>query len=112
GVLDIYDTVAGFELVLDKFERARPHHLGDLLERVGIGESLWHHEQRQARHLADAVEQQRKRLLELDGEPLVAVRLYLVEHRRDRLSLTIPRHPAPDPGDTVDAAHWRAVMKA
>ena len=74
GVLDVDHLVAGLELLLDEFERARADHLGDLLEGVGLGEPLRHDEQRQARHLGEAVDQQRKRLLQLDREALVVVR--------------------------------------
>ena len=112
GILDVDDPVPGLELLLDKFERARADHLGNLLERVGVGEPLRHHEQRQARHLAEAVEEQRKRLLEPDREAFLAIRLDLVEHGRERLPVPVARHPALDRGDAVGAAHRRAVMEA
>jgi hypothetical protein len=104
--------VSRLELLLDEFERARANHLGDLRKRVGVGEALRHHEQRQARHLGEPVEQQRERLFELDRKPLIAVRLHLVEHRRHRLPVSVARHPALDRGDAIGAAHRAAVMKA
>src|SRR5205807_9405658 len=83
-----------------------------LLERVGIGEPLRHYEQRQARHLAEAFEQQRERLLKLDCKALVAIRLDLVEHRLQRLAMSVACHPALDRSDAVDALDRAAVMKA
>ena len=104
--------MTGLELLLDEFKGPGADHFGDLLERVGVGETLRHHEQGQAGHLGEAVEQEPKRLLELDRETLVAIGLDFVEHGFECLPVPVARHPAFERRDAIDPAHRAAVMKA
>src|SRR6516225_9106507 len=58
GIYCVDHLMSGLKLFFDEFERTRADHFGDLLEWVGIGEPFRHHEQCQARHLAERVEHQ------------------------------------------------------
>jgi hypothetical protein len=111
GVLDVDDAVPRFELLLDEFEGSRADHFGHLLERIRTGEALRHDKKCKARRLGEPVEQERKRLFQLDREALVAVGFHLVDNRLQRLTEPVPRHPAVDRGDAIGAAHRASIMK-
>ena len=111
GVPDVDDLVARAELALDEFERARADHLGDLLERIGLGEPLGHDERHQARHFGEGVEQQRERRFEADREVLVGAPLQLGDLGGERLAERIAGHPTLERTGAVAAADPLAVVK-
>ena len=110
GVLDEDRLAAGDPFLLDEFERARADRFRDLLEGVGLGDPLGHHERHIARQFAERAEEERKRRLQRDRKALVAIG----GHRADRLHHFLPELvalcPALDRGDAIGGAHGLAVM--
>ena len=94
GVFDVDDEVARLVLLFDEFERTRPDHLSDLLKWVGLGQPLRHNERRQARHLGEPVDQQRKRFLHVDREVLVVAARHIGDDGCESLAERVACHPA------------------
>jgi hypothetical protein len=97
-------------LFLDELERARADRLGDLLERVGLGDPLGHHERHVRRQLTERIEHQRERRFELDGKAVVAVGGDRVDRFQHLLAERVALGPALDRGGAIGGAHLRAVM--
>ncbi len=111
SILDVDCLMPGLKLRRDEFEGARPHGLGDLLKRIGLGEPLWHDKGRQARHFGKPGEQQRERLLQSDRKIFVVRPCRLVDHRGEALAERVARHPAPERGDAISPTDRLPVVK-
>ena len=110
GVFDEHRLVAGNPFLLDEFERPGADRLRNLLERVGLGEPLGHHERHVARQFAERVEHQRKRRLERDGEAFLVVRGNRGRRVRQLLAERVALAPALDRGDAIGRPHRLPVM--
>ena len=109
-VLDVDDLLAGLPLVLLEDERAGAGVVVDLLERVGLGDLLGHHEGHGGGRLAQRVEDEAERLLEDDLEGLGIDRLHRADRRHHLLAEGVAGAPALDRGDAVLGGDGRPVM--
>src|SRR5207237_10589112 len=110
GVLDEDGLAAGNPFFLDEFERSRADRLRDLLERIGLGEPLRHHERHIARQLAERAEEERKRRLQRDRKALVAIGGHRANRLHHFLSELVALCPALDRGDAIGGAYRLAVL--
>jgi hypothetical protein len=99
---------AGDPLVLDELEGARTGGIGDLLEWIGPGNPLWHDE---ATAHAQCVKDQRKGLLQSDGELVIALRGHFLSHGGQCLAPSRALGPAVDRGDAIDGADFLIIVE-
>ena len=105
GVLVVDVLLAGLGLGVHVDERAGADLAVDLLEGVGVGNPLRHHERNLRRRLAERVEYQSVGLLQHHLEGLGIDFLELLHEVHELLAHRVARAPALDRGDAVLGRH-------
>ena len=109
-VLDVDVLLARLGLGVDVDERARADLAVDLLEGVGVGDFLGHHEGHLRRRLAERVEHQAVGFFQDHLEGLGVDRLEVLHEVHELLSHRIARRPALDRGHAVGSGDRLAVV--
>ena len=101
---------AGHAFVGDEAERSAADHIGDLLERIAVGQALGHHHRRGGGRFAQRMGQQRKRLVQPEPDGAVIGRGKFVRGRHQRAAEGVAFGPAANAGDAVAGGDALAVM--